>query len=47
MKYNCIYAKFKNGNFIIPMLYVDDILLASSHKNLILEIEISCPPILI
>ena len=27
---NCIYAKFKNENFIFLILYVDDILLASS-----------------
>lgn len=37
MKYNCIYAKFKNGKFIFLMWYVDDMLLASSHKNLLLE----------
>jgi hypothetical protein len=34
---NCIYAKFKNGNFIFLILYVDDILLASSDVNLLLE----------
>ena len=34
---NCIYAKFKNGIFIFLILYVDDILLASSDVNLLLE----------
>jgi hypothetical protein len=34
---NCIYAKFKNGKFIFLILYVDDILLASSDANLLLE----------
>jgi hypothetical protein len=34
---NCIYAKFKNGRFIFLILYVDDILLASSDLNLLLE----------
>ena len=34
---NCIYAKFKNGKFIFLVLYVDDILLASSGVNLLLE----------
>ncbi|WVZ54111.1 hypothetical protein U9M48_004966 [Paspalum notatum var. saurae] len=34
---NCIYAKFKNGKFIFLVLYVDDILLASSDMNLLLE----------
>ena len=34
---NCIYAKFKNGKFIFLILYVDDILLASSDVNLLLE----------
>jgi len=32
---NCIYAKFKNGKFIFLILYVDDILLASSDVNLL------------
>jgi hypothetical protein len=36
-KDNCIYAKFKNGKFIFLILYVDDILLASSDVNLLLE----------
>jgi hypothetical protein len=36
-KDNCIYAKFKNGKFIFLILYVDDILLASSDANLLLE----------
>ncbi|WVZ50979.1 LOW QUALITY PROTEIN: hypothetical protein U9M48_002175 [Paspalum notatum var. saurae] len=34
---NCIYTKFKNGKFIFLVLYVDDILLASSDMNLLLE----------
>ena len=34
---NCIYAKFKNGKFIFLILYVDDILLASSDVDLLLE----------
>jgi hypothetical protein len=34
---NCIYAKFKNGKFIFLILYVDDILLASSDVHLLLE----------
>jgi hypothetical protein len=34
---NCIYAKFKNGKFVFLILYVDDILLASSDIDLLLE----------
>ena len=34
---NCIYAKFKNAKYIFLILYVDDILLASSDVNLLLE----------
>ena len=34
---NCVYAKFKNGKFIFLVLYVDDILLASSDVSLLLE----------
>jgi hypothetical protein len=34
---NCIYAKFRNGKFIFLILYVDDILLASSDVRLLLE----------
>jgi hypothetical protein len=34
---NCIYVKFKNRKYIFLVLYVDDILLASSDKNLLLE----------
>ena len=34
---NCVYIKFKNGKFIFLILYVDDILLASSDVNLLLE----------
>ena len=36
---NCIYTKFKNGKFIFLILYVDDILLASSDVNLLLEMN--------
>jgi hypothetical protein len=34
---NCIYARFRNGKFIFLILYVDDILLASSDVSLLLE----------
>jgi hypothetical protein len=34
---NCIYAKFRNGKFIFLILYVEDILLASSDVSLLLE----------
>jgi len=34
---NCIYTKFKNGRFIFLVLYVDDILLASSDVSLLQE----------
>ena len=34
---NCIYANFKSGKFIFLILYVDDILLASSDVGLLLE----------
>jgi hypothetical protein len=34
---NCIYAKFRNGRYIFLVLYVDDILLASSVMDLLLE----------
>ena len=34
---NCVYAKFKNGKYIFLILYVDDILLASSDINLLME----------
>jgi hypothetical protein len=34
---NCVYAKFKNGKYIVLILYVDDILLASSNMNLLME----------
>jgi hypothetical protein len=34
---NCIYAKFRNGKFIFLILYVDDILLASSDVSPLLE----------
>ena len=34
---NCIYVKFKGSKFTILVLYVDDILLASSDINMLLE----------
>jgi hypothetical protein len=34
---NCIYAKFRNGKFVFLILYMDDILLASSDISLLLE----------
>src|SRR3954469_13966005 len=34
---NCIYAKFRGSNFTFLILYVDDILLASSDNNMLLE----------
>jgi hypothetical protein len=34
---NCVYAKFKNGKYIFLILYVDDILLASSEVSVLLE----------
>jgi hypothetical protein len=34
---NCIYAKFRSRKFIFLILYVDDILLASSDVGLLLE----------
>jgi hypothetical protein len=36
---NYIYAKFKNGKFIFLILYVNDILLASSDVSLLLEMK--------
>jgi hypothetical protein len=36
---NCIYVKFRNRKFIFLILYVDDILLASSDVSLLLEIK--------
>jgi hypothetical protein len=36
---NCVYVKFKNGKYIFLILYVDDILLASSDVSLLLEIK--------
>ena len=36
---NCVYAKFKNEKYIFLVLCVDDILLASSDVNLLLEIK--------
>jgi hypothetical protein len=32
---NCVYAKFKNGRYIFLIMYVDDILLASSDVSLL------------
>jgi hypothetical protein len=37
---NCVYAKSKNGKYIFLILYVDDILLASSDVSLLLETEV-------
>jgi hypothetical protein len=34
---NCIYVKFRSEKFIFLILYVDDILLASSNVSLLLE----------
>jgi hypothetical protein len=34
---NCVYAKFNNGKCIFLILYVDDVLLASSDVNLLQE----------
>jgi hypothetical protein len=34
---NCVYAKFKNRKYIFLILFVDDILLASSDVSLLLE----------
>jgi hypothetical protein len=36
---NCVYAKFKSGKYIFLILYVDDILLASSDINLLMEMK--------
>jgi hypothetical protein len=36
---NCIYVKFKRNDFIILVLYANDILLASSDKNILYEIK--------
>jgi hypothetical protein len=38
-KDNCVYAKFKNGKCIFIILYVDDILLASSNVDMLLEMK--------
>jgi hypothetical protein len=37
MENNYIYAKLKIEIFILLVLYVDDIMLANSAKNLVLE----------
>jgi capsid portal protein len=37
LRINCAYAKFKNGKYIFLILYVNDILLASSDVNLLQE----------
>jgi hypothetical protein len=34
---NCIYAKFKKGKYIFLVRYVNDILLASSDKDILAE----------
>jgi hypothetical protein len=34
---NCVYAMFENGRYIFLILYVDDILLASSDVSLLLK----------
>jgi hypothetical protein len=34
---NCVYTKFKSRKYIFIILYVDDILLASSDINLLME----------
>ena len=39
---NCAYTKFKNGKFIFLVLYVDDILLASSDVSLLQETKKFC-----
>jgi len=44
---NCVYTKFKNGKFIFLVLYVDDILLASSDVSLLQETKKFCPQNLI
>jgi hypothetical protein len=36
---NCVYAKFKSGKYIFLILYVDNILLASSDVSLLREIK--------
>ena len=38
-KDNCIYVKTKGSSIIILVLYVDDILLESSDKNLLHEMK--------
>jgi hypothetical protein len=42
---NCIYVKFKGKDFIILVLYVDDILLGSNDKNMLYETKSFLPPI--
>ena len=34
---NCVYAKFKSEKYIFLIIYVDDILLASSDVSLLIE----------
>jgi hypothetical protein len=41
---NCVYAKFKNEKYIFLILYVDDILFASSDINLLMEMKKFLPP---
>jgi hypothetical protein len=40
---NCIYVKFKGKDFTILVLYVDDIPLASSNKNMLNETKSFLP----
>ena len=40
---NCVNTKFKNEKFIFLVLYVDDILLASSDVSLLQETKKFCP----
>jgi hypothetical protein len=37
VEHNCIYAKFKNERLIFLVIYVDNIVLASNDKNILLE----------
>jgi len=37
---NCIYTKFRGSEFVILILYVDDILLASNNKDMLLETKV-------
>lgn len=37
--YHCIYFKIVGGNFTLLSLYVDDILIASSNKEMLVEVK--------